>query len=85
MHSVVNYELEKVMIKLILHLLEKLPYRTRFGLSLSDELKIIYYKKIGQFKIPERCLCGGIIVARGIPPDGWETSCQECEILLDED
>jgi len=67
----------------LLYLLEKIPYRTRFGLSLADELKYFYYKKIG-YKT-HRCLCGGKIVTRGIPPDGWETSCYKCELLIDED
>jgi hypothetical protein len=73
------------MIKLILNLLEKIPYRTKFGLSLADELKVIYYQKIGQFKNPEKCLCGGRVYTRGIPPDGWETACRSCEFLYDED
>ena len=73
------------MIKLILNLLEKLPYRTRFGLSLSDELKIYYYWKIGQYKRPQRCLCGGVVIIRGCPPDGWETYCDDCQMLYDED
>jgi hypothetical protein len=67
----------------LLYILEKIPYRTRFGLSLADELKYLYYKKIG-YKT-NRCLCGGKIVTKGIPPDGWETSCLWCELLIDED
>lgn len=73
------------MIKLLLYLLNKIPYRTRFGLSLADELKVIYYRKIGQFKKPERCLCGGEVITKGCPPDGWETYCNDCEWLADED
>lgn len=73
------------MIKLLLYLLEKIPYRTQFGLSIVDELKVIYYQKIGQFKTPEKCLCGGVVVTRGVPPDGWETSCDGCQMLFDED
>ena len=71
------------MIRLLLYLLEKIPYRTRFGLSIADELKVIYYQKIGYKK--DKCLCGGKIITRGIPPDGWETSCYDCEWLADED
>ncbi len=71
------------MIRLLLYLLEKIPYRTKFGLSLADELKVIYYHKIGIKK--QRCLCGGRVVTRGIPPDGWETSCYDCDFLYDED
>jgi hypothetical protein len=73
------------MIKLLLNLLEKIPYRTKFGLSIADELKVIYYHKIGKNKQPEKCLCGGKIITRGIPPDGWETSCYDCDFLYDED
>jgi hypothetical protein len=29
--------------------------------------------------------CGGIINTRGIPPDGWETTCMYCDFLFDED
>ena len=73
------------MIRLLLYLLEKIPYRTKFGLSIVEELKYLYYEKIGQFKKPKRCLCGGLIVTRGVPPDGWETSCIDCGLLIDED
>jgi hypothetical protein len=71
------------MINLILNLLEKLPYRTRFGLGLASELKIIYYQKIGEKK--HKCLCGGKVRTRGIYPDGWETTCTSCDQLFDED
>jgi hypothetical protein len=73
------------MIKLLLYLLEKIPYRTRFGLSLASELKYVYYYKIGQFKKPKRCLCGGKILTIGCPPDGWVTDCINCGLLIDED
>lgn len=71
------------MIKLLLYLLEKIPYRTKFGLNLADMLKIIYYQKIG-YKI-NKCLCGGKIVTRGCSPDGWESYCYDCDFLYDED
>jgi len=71
------------MIRLLLYLLEKIPYRTRFGLNLADELKVIYYQKIG-YKI-DKCLCGGIIITVGCPPDGWESYCNNCDFLYDED
>jgi len=77
------------MIKLILNLLEKIPYRTRFGLSISDELKVIYYWKFGQYKRPQRCLCGGIVVVHtycyGENEIGWSTECDDCSMLYDED
>jgi hypothetical protein len=73
------------MINFILYLLDKIPYRTKFGLSLSDLLKYWYYYKIGKEKHPPRCLCGGKVLYRGIPPDGWEISCNKCQILIDED
>jgi len=73
------------MIKILLYLLNKIPYRGRFGLSIVDELKIIYYHKKGQFKQPEKCLCGGNVITIGVSPDGWETYCYDCEFLYDED
>jgi len=73
------------MIKLLLYLLEKIPYRTKFGFSLADELKYFYYYKIGQFKNPKRCLCGGKVSTIGVPPDGWVQDCNRCGLLIDED
>jgi hypothetical protein len=71
------------MINLLLYLLEKIPYRTKFGLSLADELKILYYQKCGKRKL--RCLCGGTVTTIGIYPDGWETHCCSCDFVYDED
>ena len=71
------------MINLILYLLEKIPYRTRFGLSLADELKYLYYDKIGYKK--RRCLCGGKVITYGVGQEGWCTECNKCQILIDED
>jgi hypothetical protein len=68
------------MIKLILTILEKIPYRTVFGLSLADVLKVMYNKTH-----PYKCLCGGIILTIGIYPDGWVTDCNRCGLLIDED
>lgn len=74
------------MINVILYILEYLPYRTRFGLSLADELKYFYYYKIGQFKNPKKCLCGGKIRTYGWTyPEGWTTECNRCNLLIDED
>ena len=73
------------MIRLILYLLEKIPYRTKFGISLATELKYLYYYKIGQYKKPPRCLCGGRISTIGTYPDGWVTDCLNCGLLIDED
>ena len=73
------------MITLLLYLLEKIPYRTKFGLSLASELKYLYYDKIGQYKKPKRCLCGGRISTIRIYPDGWVTDCTSCGLLIDED
>jgi len=74
--------------RLLLWILRKLPYRTRFGLSLEDELKVWYYNKYSE-NIPRRqrnkCLCGGIIRTIGIGPDGWETACHDCGFIYDED
>jgi hypothetical protein len=71
------------MINFILNLLEKIPYRTRFGLSIADVLKVRYYHRHGKQHI--KCLCGGTIITVGIGPDGWETACRSCEFLYDED
>jgi len=74
--------LRNLVITKILNILEKIPYKTRFGLSIADELKVIYYHKYGKNK---HCLCGGKVITRGIYPDGWETTCNLCEFLYDED
>lgn len=71
------------MINLLLYLLEKIPYRTKFGLSLADLLKYTYYDKIGYKK--NRCLCGGAIVTYGANYEGWLTECDLCHLLIDED
>jgi hypothetical protein len=73
------------MIRILLYLLDKIPYRTRFGLSLADELKVIYYHKFGKHNKRSQCLCGGTTITRGIYPDGWETICHSCDFLYDED
>jgi hypothetical protein len=67
----------------ILELLNRLPYRSRFGMGLGDELKIIYYQKYGERK--HKCLCGGDVSTFGCGMDGWETTCRSCEFLYDED
>jgi len=73
--------------KLILAILEKIPYRTKFGLSLADVAKIRYYKKYGEKK--NKCLCGGhvhtIYWNRSEDDVSWETTCSSCEQLYDED
>ena len=71
--------------RLILYLLDKVSYKSSFGLSLADELKVWYYWKIGQFKKPERCFCGGIIHTYGAGVEGWITECLSCRFLYDED
>jgi hypothetical protein len=71
------------MINLILNLLEKLPYRSKFGLNLADVLKVRYYHSYGEKR--HRCLCGGKVITWGVGRDGWETACRECEFVYDED
>jgi hypothetical protein len=72
------------MIKLILYLLEKIPYRTRFGLSISDLLKYKYNQTH-----PYKCLCGGKITTKSYiryeDDISWEISCEDCGFLADED
>jgi|GEM_PF-3040799 len=67
----------------LLTILGKIPYRTKFGLSLADVVKYFYYYKIGYKK--HRCLCGGRIITYGVGPDGWCTECTDCNLLIDED
>ena len=69
----------------LLYLLDRLPYRSKFGLSLADRLKYYYYYKVDEYKCPRRCLCGGIIATMGCRPDGWVTDCNRCGLLIDED
>lgn len=75
--------------KILLYILEKIPYRTKFGMSLADELKYLYYEKIGSKKHPERCLCGGYVHttywSRSEDDVSWETTCGSCEQLYGED
>lgn len=68
--------------KLLLYILEKIPYRNKWGLSLADLLKYWYYQRN-----PNRdfCFCGGKIRTFSCPPDGWTTECIECNQLYDED
>ena len=73
------------MINLILKLLEKIPYRTKFGLNLADLLKQYYFIKRGQYQKPLRCYCGGIIEQYGIGEEGWILECQSCFYVYDED
>ncbi len=75
-----------IMIKLILFLLDKIPYRTNFGLSLSDLAKYGYYYRLGQFKTPPKCLCGGRIrIYSSTYPEGYTIECDKCQLLIDED
>jgi hypothetical protein len=51
--------LKNLVITKLLYLLEKISYRTKFGLSLADELKYWYYNKSYWH---DKCLCGGKII-----------------------
>lgn len=70
---------------IMLTLLEKLPYKDDFGMSIVDRLKERYYWNIGINRDPERCLCGGKVLTLKVYPDGWETSCDTCQKIYDED
>lgn len=70
---------------ILLHFLEKLPYRTRFGLNFADVLKVWYYHNYGENKSPERCICGGVVTTEGRSYEGWETACRNCEFIYGED
>jgi hypothetical protein len=73
------------MINLILYLLEKIPYRTKFGLSLSDLLKLWWYNNINV----KKCICGGsIVIDSKVIDDGcgsWIISCEKCGECYEED
>jgi hypothetical protein len=70
---------------LTIKILDLIPYRTKFGLSLSDLLKIWYYKNINK----DICFCGGYIrtyqMLRSEGDCGWFTDCEDCKFLFDED
>jgi hypothetical protein len=69
------------MIKIILYILDKIPYKTKFGLSISDLLKYRYNKTH-----PYKCLCGGIIRCfSASSPEGWTVECTLCNQIYDED
>lgn len=74
---------------ILLYFLERLPYKTRFGLNLADVLKIRYYHSYGKNKSPERCICGGVVTTATwqLSEDdvSWETACRSCDMLYDED
>lgn len=71
--------------KLILKLLNKIPYRDKFGLSLSDLLKIYWYDKVDK----NRCFCGGIIrnyqFLTSYGDGGWYVECEDCLQIYEED
>jgi hypothetical protein len=74
---------------ILLHFLEKIPYKTSFGLSLADVLKVRYYHSYGKNKSPERCICGGVVTTATwqLHEDdvSWETACRSCDFVFDED
>lgn len=69
-----------------LQLLEKIPYRTSFGLSLADLLKSYWYHSRQHHDF---CLCGGRIKTYyfhlGFEDVGWEIICTKCGYLFGED
>ena len=77
------------MINFLLKLLDKIPYRTRFGLSLSDLLTHAYYEKIGRHKNPQKCLCGGDVHTYYLGwydgDVGYEVTCLKCGFVFAED
>jgi hypothetical protein len=54
-------------------------------MSLIDRIKIWYYKRIGKFQKPKRCLCGGIITTGTVIFEGYEIRCNSCRFLYGED
>jgi hypothetical protein len=62
-------------------------FKTKSGLTYWQVIKYWFYDNIG--KKYNRCLCGGKVrtIYHSHYPDilGWETSCQKCDLILDED
>ena len=71
--------------KLILTILNKIPYTSKFGLRLDDLLKTYWYRNVND----KFCFCGGKIytkynaIAEGCY--GYEVFCVDCEHLFAED
>ena len=70
------------MINILLYILEKIPYRTKCGLSLCDLLKEYWYKELNHH---DKCICGGSIVCYGTGNEGWEVVCLKCDYTYGED
>ncbi len=88
MFALVDYELEKIMIiKLILYLLGKLPYRSKYGLNLADTIMVNYYWKYGKYH--HKCLCGGDVKTLSFhyysEEGSYVTNCLRCGFVYAED
>jgi len=44
-----------------------------------------YGHEIEQSNYEKPCFCGGHITINGTGPESWETTCDNCEFLYDED
>jgi len=71
--------------KLILTILNKIPYKSKFGLRLDDLLKTYWYRNVND----KFCFCGGKIYTKynvySEDNYGYEIFCSECEYLFAED
>jgi len=69
--------------RLLLYLLEKIPYRSKWGLSLADLLKEYCYRRLWWH---DKCICGGRIHCYGTGfEDGYVVECGKCGYCYDED
>ena len=52
----------------------------------KDKEHAIFMKKVAdKLYHGEKCFCGGTIVQYGHGEDSWETTCNKCDFLWDED
>jgi hypothetical protein len=73
----------KILLYYILRLLHRLPFRDKFGCSISDNLKSWWYWNLNHKKY---CLCGGRFKKYGWEYyDMYEVICDKCSFIADED
>lgn len=54
-------------------------------LKFKDKIHEAYYIMIERSTWHKPCFCGGHITIRGTGEDSWQTTCDNCEFLYDED
>lgn len=50
-----------------------------------DKIHADYLEKVTNSIYSKPCFCGGHITIRGSGEDSWETTCDDCDFLWDED